>query len=84
MSLGKATVSKGTQVILDPGQAIIDAGSYTVTMAGEVSALMMGGIEKTFDTLGVNAGFQAVMKGLGDLDTSDAGLEKLFKDIDKE
>jgi hypothetical protein len=54
-------------------------------MAGEFGSLMMGGIEKTFETLGVTAGFQAVMKGLGDdVDTSDAGLEKLFKEIDAE
>jgi len=78
--------SKGAEaVVAAPGFVVdqtVKGAEFTTGVATEFSALMMGGIEMTFETLGVSAGFQAVMKGLGELDTSDAGLEKLFKEID--
>jgi hypothetical protein len=81
--------SKGAEaVVAAPGFVVdqtVKGAEFTTGVATEFSALMMGGIEMTFETLGVSAGFQAVMKGLGeDLDTSDAGLEKLFKEMDYE
>jgi hypothetical protein len=80
--------SKGAEaVVAAPGFVVdqtVKGAEFTTGVATEFSALMMGGIEMTFETLGVSAGFQAVMKGLGELDTSDAGLEKLFKQMDYE
>ena len=42
------------------------------------------GLSQTFEKLGAVSGFQSAMAGLGDgsIDTSDAGLEKLFAEID--
>lgn len=45
--------------------------------------LVMAGVDQTFEKLGGKAGFQAVMVGFGvSVDTTDAGLEKLFKELD--
>jgi len=94
VSAGGAVMDKTVDVVSDPvkaaqeaGTAVADASTAiadkSMEVASEVSSLMMGGIEKSFETLGVNAGFQAVMKGFADeLDTSDESLEKQFKSID--
>ena len=46
---------------------------------------VMGGIRYTFDTVGSAAGFQSVFSDFnesGKVDTSDAGLEKMFYSVD--
>jgi len=50
----------------------------------KMGAPVMGPLDKTFDTFGVNIGFQNVMSGIGgaDVDLSDEGLKKLFKSLD--
>ena len=81
------TTKKGFDVTVDAagkaGEASTKFGKDVFDQTSAAGAMMMGGINGVFDQLGVSAGFQAVMMGFnGTVDTTDSGLEKLFKEID--
>ena len=44
--------------------------------------MVLAGLEKTFKTFGIVAGFQLVIRGFGGGDLSDASLERQFNNID--
>jgi hypothetical protein len=74
------TTAVGTAAV-DTTKAAVETTVETTKAAGD---LVLSGVASTFETLGVTAGFQSVMGAMmgGEIDTSDEGLEKLFKEID--
>ena len=65
-------------------RAIEAANADMSAYADEGAGFLIGGMSKTFKAFGAKGGFQAVMAGFGggSIDTSDAGLEKLFTQLD--
>lgn len=62
------------------GSFAVDGAANGIKAVGEVSGTLVGGVEDTFAKLGAAAGFQSIFGA--DIDKSDEGLEKAFKDVD--
>ena len=78
-----ATVDATVGAAKATGDVVGQAGTFAMDGASGGIGLVMAGVDQTFETLGGKAGFQAVMVGFGaTVDTTDAGLEKLFKELD--
>ena len=67
----------GTKAV---GTFAVDGATNGIKTVGDVSGSLMGGVEETFSKLGAAAGFQSIFGA--DIDKSDEGLEKAFKDVD--
>ena len=88
------TITDPISAAVEQGVKLTDpiSAAVTSTAGGAISAadkygkagigLVLAGVDKTFEVSGVASGFQAVMAGFGNVDTSDEGLETLFREID--
>jgi len=63
---------------------IVPGVSDAMGAVTEFGAPILGPLDQTFETMGVEVGFQNVMGAMGgaEMDRSDAGLDKFFKELD--
>ncbi|KOO26882.1 alpha- sarcomeric (f-actin cross linking protein) [Chrysochromulina tobinii] len=66
----------------ETGKFFNSAGAAVGDGMKATGSLVISGLEKTFETLGVTAGFQAIFGE--EIDKSDAGLEAAFAKVDKD